>query len=98
LGEIVDHVEAESPTIGEHFRDYGGAADERDQVFCLHGLLLHAEVDGGDGIGQIDGKVFFLVELDECREHFGLGLDGHGKLDAGGVNFLIIGMCVDDTG
>ena len=87
----------------QHLRHLGGAADERNQVFGLQTLLLHAEADGLYRAGQTDGKGFFLVQLNERGEQFklvSLRRAGFGVEDGfhASERRLVVGVCFDQFG
>ena len=54
---------------GEHLRHAGARTDQRLQVFAGEALLLHAESDRRDRVGQIDRMILLLIGIHEHDEY-----------------------------
>jgi len=63
-----DHVERERAATVEYLRYPAAAAENQFKIAPGQPLLLHAELDGVDRIGRIDGIVRLLVSADEQQQ------------------------------
>ncbi len=63
--EVPDHFEREGALLLKNFVDPCALPDYADQGASVLALLLEAELDGLDGVRQVDGVVFPLVSFDQ---------------------------------
>ena len=63
------HGHGDAALAGEHFRNLGPAADERDEVARAEPLLIHTELDGLDGTGIAERIAPGLIQRNEVNEH-----------------------------
>ena len=64
-----DHLQGQRPLAVQDFINPVDPADHRHQVFGDQTLLLHAEADGFDRVGQRHRKMFPLIRLDQRHQH-----------------------------
>lgn len=64
-----NHAQRESALAIEDFGDARAPAQNPFEILSRQPLLLHAEADGRDRIGRVDGVVLRLIGFDECREN-----------------------------
>ena len=65
----LDHAQAQASLAIKHFGHAAARPDERLEVTRGQALLLHAELDGLDGVGRAEVAVLVLVGLDERHQH-----------------------------
>jgi YD repeat-containing protein len=99
--ELADHVEREAAFAGQDLGRASRGPEHRKQVPSREALLLHAKLDGLDGIGLRDRPSRPLVVMDEHREkleprfvgRIGLGIPQTLDLCEG---FLVFGIRGDE--